>query len=334
MKLLRPAIFCCFFLLTTMGSFAQLHWVKVDSLFQPLPQSVHVFFTNAELDGRPFRAYYIIADLKDKSLQFATDTTYKRRLTPAQFFEKNNEPLLVVNTTFFSFETNQNLNLVVKNGKTVGYNRATQALKGKDTLKYAHVFSSAIGIAKNRTADVVWTYTDSSLSKPLRMQCPVPPIIDSNEYLAPQAAIYQTALVQGHSGNLRKMLKKWKVQAAVGGGPVLVQNGNIVITNNEERRFAGKAINDKHPRTAMGYTSDHKLIILAIEGRNPGAAGASLTQEAAILKSIGCIEALNLDGGGSSCMLVNGKETIVPSDKKQRAVPAVFLVSWKNSGNK
>ena len=88
----------------------------------------------------------------------------------------------------------------------------------------------------------------------------------------------------------------------------------IKITNNEEIIFAGKAINDKHPRTAMGYTKDDKLIILLIEGRNTVAHGATLGQEAQILKDLGCWEALNLDGGGSSCMLVNGKETIKPSD--------------------
>ena len=126
--------------------------------------------------------------------------------------------------------------------------------------------------------------------------------------------------------------EKWKMQTAVGGGPVLLQEGKIRITNNEELKFAGKAINDKHPRTAMGYTKDNKLIILVIEGRNPGIAeGATLTQEAQILKDLGCREALNLDGGGSSCMLVNGKETIKPSDKEgQRSVPAVFLIKQKN----
>lgn len=113
----------------------------------------------------------------------------------------------------------------------------------------------------------------------------------------------------------------------MGGGPVLLQNGEIKITNNEERKFYGKAINDKHPRTAMGYTSDGKLIILVVEGRNARAGGATLTQEARILKDLGCVEALNLDGGGSSCLLVNGKETIKPSDKGgQRAVPAVFTI--------
>ncbi|MFN9783889.1 MAG: phosphodiester glycosidase family protein, partial [Sphingobacteriales bacterium] len=39
------------------------------------------------------------------------------------------------------------------------------------------------------------------------------------------------------------------------------------------------------------------------------------------------VEALNLDGGGSSCLLVNGRETIKPSDKTgQRPVPAVLLI--------
>jgi exopolysaccharide biosynthesis protein len=120
----------------------------------------------------------------------------------------------------------------------------------------------------------------------------------------------------------------WQVQTAVGGGPVILQKGQIKITNEEERMFTGKAIEDKHPRTAMGYTKDDKLIILVIQGRFPGISeGATLTQEAQILKDIGCWEALNLDGGGSSCMLVNGIELIKPSDiQGQRPVPAVFLV--------
>ncbi len=88
---------------------------------------------------------------------------------------------------------------------------------------------------------------------------------------------------------------------------------------------------DRHPRTAMGYTKNGRLIILAIEGRRPGIAeGATLLHEATMLKDIGCWEALNLDGGGSSCLLVNGKETIKPSDKEgQRPVPAVFQVFSK-----
>ncbi|MBK6935804.1 MAG: phosphodiester glycosidase family protein [Chitinophagaceae bacterium] len=124
--------------------------------------------------------------------------------------------------------------------------------------------------------------------------------------------------------------KKWRVKTSVGGGPVLLQHGEVKITNEEEKMFTGKAINDKHPRTAMGYSKDNKLIILVVEGRNPNAGGATLTQEAQILKDLGCWEALNLDGGGSSCLLINGRETIKTSDKNgQRPVPAVFIIRQK-----
>ena len=81
----------------------------------------------------------------------------------------------------------------------------------------------------------------------------------------------------------------------------------------------------------MGYTRDGRLIVLAVQGRFPGVAeGATLAQEARILRDLGCYEALNLDGGGSSCMLINGKPTIQPSDKEgQRPVPSVFLIKLK-----
>ena len=98
----------------------------------------------------------------------------------------------------------------------------------------------------------------------------------------------------------RANFKKWKMQTAIGGGPVLLQNGKIEIFNIEELKFSGKAINDKHPRTAIGYTDDGRLLILVIQGRFPGIAeGVSLIQEANILKELGCKEAMNLDGGGS-----------------------------------
>ena len=317
-------------IVTPAVSFAQLKWQNVDSLYQPLPASVHVYFTDSPIDTAPFRAYYFIADLKDKKLDFTTDTTYQRRLTPSKFYEKNDKPLLVVNCTFFSFATNQNLNVLIKDKKLVGYNIHTIAGKGKDTLTYKHLFGSAIGISKKREADVAWLFADSSMRKAYGMQWPYGILKDSVNHHNFSFYEYQTSLVNGHQGVLIPTLSKWKMQTAVGGGPVLLQNGEIKITNNEELKFAGKAIDDKHPRTAMGYTKDKKLIILVVEGRNKIAGGSTLTQEAQIFKDLGCWEALNLDGGGSSCMLVNGKETINVSDATgQRPVPAVFIIRKK-----
>jgi exopolysaccharide biosynthesis protein len=315
----------------SISAFAQLHWQNVDSLYQPLPKSVHVYkTTDSMFDGKPNIAYYVIADLKDKKLLFDADTTYKRRLTPSQFYEKNKQPLLVVNCTFFSFETNQSLNVVVKDSKLVGYNIHSIPGRGKDTFTYKHPLRSAIGIGKKGNADVAWVYTDSSRKYPYKQISKSPLLVDSFSKfdLKPYLKAGPTPYFDYFKS---PPYFKWKMQTAVGGGPVLLQNGEIKITNEEEMMFAGKAINDKHPRTAMGYTKDGKLIILVVQGRFPTIAeGATLNHEAQILKDLGCWEALNLDGGGSSCMLVNGKETIKPSSAGvQRSVPAVFIISKK-----
>ncbi|TDH26524.1 phosphodiester glycosidase family protein [Segetibacter sp. 3557_3] len=306
---------------------AQLHWNNVDSLYQPLPAGVHVYFTDDAIEGKPNRAFYVSADLNQRSLEFVTDTTLNRRLTPSSFYTKNARPLLVVNSSFFEFVHNRNLNVVINRGRLLAYNTPI-AGRGKDTLTYTHPLVSALGISKKRTADVAWTFTDSSKRRAYAVQEIYPPIKDANQVLRLRNAGYQSSDAQQQKA---AKLKKWKMQTAVGGGPVLLQNGNVAITNNEELKFAGKGIEDKHPRTGMGYTAGGRLIIMVVEGRAPGIAeGVTLVQEAQLFKDLGCAEALNLDGGGSSCMLVNGKETIRPSDKEgQRPVPAVFMIKAK-----
>jgi exopolysaccharide biosynthesis protein len=317
-------------LTVSFSSIAQVNWKNLDSIYQPLPASVHIYRSTDSIGGKPNVIYYVIADIKDKHLNFTTDTTYKRRLTPSQFFEKDKQPLLVVNSCFFSFATNQNLNVVVRNGKLVSYNVTTIPAKGKDTLTYYHTFDGAFGISKSRTADVAWIYNDSTKKYPYASEFAIASIRDSIVNPSFDYVITNTSIVTGEGGGLEPSFKKWKMRTAVGGGPVLVQNNKVQISNNEERKFAGKAIDDRHPRTAIGYTNDNRIIILVAEGRSETASGLTLTQEATILKNLGCKEAINLDGGGSSCMLLNGKQTNSPSDKEgERPVPSVFIIEKK-----
>jgi hypothetical protein len=299
-------------------TFSQVRWVNADKAFGDLPSSMHVSVSTDSIEGMPSIAYYARVRLKDKKLQFITDSGYKRRLTPLQFFEKNNKPLLVVNGTFFDFASNRNLNILIRNGKLTAYNVHDVALRGKDSGSYYKVTSSAIGITKKRKADVAWIFSDSASKNAVAFQkTPSPWKDSSNEYTKNDFERHY-----GEDG------RRWKVKTAIGGGPVLVQDGKQLITNDEERMFTGKARHDRHPRTAMGYTADGDLIVLVVEGRNKGIAeGASLVHLANILVDLGCVEALNLDGGGSSCMLINGRQTIKPCDKEgQRAVPGVFIV--------
>ena len=109
--------------------------------------------------------------------------------------------------------------------------------------------------------------------------------------------------------------------------PVLIQKGQVRITNQEEQMFLGDKL-ELSARTAMGYTKDNRLIILVIE-KSKNAEGATLTETAQLLQSLSCLEALNLDGGKNSCMLVNGKETIQSLTGTRPEIASVFLIEKK-----
>ncbi|MEP7079416.1 MAG: phosphodiester glycosidase family protein [Ginsengibacter sp.] len=308
-------------------STAQYQWQNIDSSYTPLPKDFHVYKSIDSVDGKQNVMYYAVAPLQDKQLIFSVDTSKNRRLTPKEFYKKNGQPLLVVNGSFFSYKFNSNLNAVVKDGKLVSFNEFNIPGKRSDTLTWYHPFFGAFGISKNRKADIAWVYADSSDNYLMASQLPMQAIHDSIDRITEKEVLHQTSLVSGHYGKLTPQLKKWKMNTVVGGGPVLIQNAQVKISNNEEMKFAGKAIHDRHPRTAIGYTRDGHIIIFVSEGRSESAAGLTLPQMAKILQQLGCEEALNLDGGGSSCMIINGKKVNYPSDKgEQRSVPSVFMI--------
>jgi len=217
---------------------AQLRWQNVDAEFGSLPKGLQVFRTTDSLDGKPFIAYYAEADLSNKKLHFAADTTDGRRMTPSQFYEVNQHPAVVVNCTFFEFVHQRNLNLVVNNGRLLAYNRATINGRGKDTFTYRHVYPSAIGISKKRRADIAWTFTDTSKKHVYAMQAAVPPQKDSAERFSFERAGYYSS-IGAKNGNPNR-LRKWKMRTAVGGGPVLLQVGKYLITNNYDNRIRVK----------------------------------------------------------------------------------------------
>ena len=294
----------------------KVEWKNVSSEFNLHTNSIQAFASiSTTLNDSAFKAYYVLVNTKDPVIKMGVDTTLYRRMTPSGFYERLTGPSIVMNASFFEFKNNTNLNVLVEGGEILAFNKQDIEGKGKDSLTYTHVLSSAIGMDKKGKMDVAYTFTDSNSKYVLFQQKPMTPIKDTYSKLSMER---KKALD----------IKKWKLKWAVGGGPVLAKEGAVFITNNEEKKFAGKAIADHHPRTAMGYTKDGQLILLVVQGRMKNiAVGTTLTETAQILIDLGCVEAINLDGGGSSCLLINGKETIKPSDPTgQRPVPAVFFV--------
>ena len=108
------------------------------------------------------------------------------------------------------------------------------------------------------------------------------------------------------------------VQTALAGGPVLVQAGAV-------REW--KPPQPRHPRTALGWNATH-LFLVVVDGRQPWlSVGMTLPELADLMKRLRCRDALNLDGGGSSTLWLNGKVVNSPSDGRERAVAngLVFL---------
>src|SRR5215813_10505710 len=108
-------VFClCSFLVV--NARAQLFWDRVDTLFGNLPSSIRIFRTTDSLNGRPFIAYFLEANLKDRNLEFTAETGKGKRFTPNQYYLLEDSPIVILNGGFFSFATNQNLSLVMKDG--------------------------------------------------------------------------------------------------------------------------------------------------------------------------------------------------------------------------
>ncbi len=117
------------------------------------------------------------------------------------------------------------------------------------------------------------------------------------------------------------------VEFAIGGSDVIVMNGEVVpgVDNEYHETVA-------NPRTAVGITAQGKLIFYAVDGRNSGmSTGQRLTTTAKTLIELGCVYAMNLDGGGSTTVMArlpgNSSAELQnrPSDGVERKLGNAFL---------
>lgn len=113
----------------------------------------------------------------------------------------------------------------------------------------------------------------------------------------------------------------------VGGGVGLVKNGKTWITASTDGMANINMIVRRHPRTLAGVTKNGKLILAVVDGRAPGqTVGASFHEAASVMRWLGARDAINLDGGGSSAMVVKGKVVNRPSDGSERPVGDALLI--------
>lgn len=225
---------------------------------------------------------------------------------------------------------------------------ATHAVSGVNCPRYENylvVYNPRMGSKTNTNAygyEVTATPIDGSSVTPgttARLKVTCNPLnagsmaIPSNGYVISghgTAASWVAALKEGDEITVATTLtcdgKEYGATQAAGGQPMILSGGEVLNTQSALDHLT--ALN---PRTAIGYdAAGTKVVILVVDGRWSGhSVGVVSKVLADIMKNVGCSEAMNFDGGGSSThWAVNRGVTNHPSDGSERSVVnGVFVVS-------
>ena len=97
----------------------------------------------------------------------------------------------------------------------------------------------------------------------------------------------------------------------------MISSGPLLISGGEPETFKDVKFNtNRHPRTAVGILADGSKVFVVVDGRSSKSQGATMEEMQKIMLWLGCTDALNLDGGGSSTMVVRGRIVNHPCDNK------------------
>ena len=279
-------------------------WKNISTNFQDLPDGIRVFSGRNKL--LPLNAWYVEVDSKQAELstEIVVSNDIDRRETPGQFADRV-DAAVVVNGGYFLMHKNptEHVGLLKDNGDIIS-NSLRSMLKRE---KRYYLTRSAVSFDKAGVMDIAWiaSHNDSiyEWEQPANNR-PNEPVTE----------------IDFTKGNF------WNVEDAMQAGPVIVSNSRKNVTAVQEVFFWSK-IPDIHPRTAAGYTKNGKYIFLVVDGRQPDSRGVDLYELSILMFDLDCVEAINLDGGGSSAIVVNGSLLNKPAGfTTQREVMSAIAV--------
>lgn len=115
-------------------------------------------------------------------------------------------------------------------------------------------------------------------------------------------------------------------------GPALIENGTTISnldSVNVDKNLGNHSIQGNNPRTGVGIINPNHFVFIVVDGRSSGySRGVSLTEFAQIFKELGCTDAYNIDGGGSSTMYFMGRVVNNPlGQNKERGTSDILFIS-------
>lgn len=286
----------------------RLNWTQLSGL--SLPEAVKVYKTEDALEGRPFHAWYAQAQC-DKEVEFKVlFPGDKVTQTIDQQAENNGKCLVLINGGIFSGTHLRPIGFALYDGVQTPW----RVSEDEDQIRVDREYWSAdgklhpvsrglFGVDKDGVPGAYWSFTSEHGTVYVYDQ-PIPSTAGekvcsagSTSYPCPPAS--------------------WVPYNAVTCGPVLLKDGKCPISAEKTAKGYWKTNYElwaddiygvvQHPdRTAVGYKADGSIILLVCDGRIGASDGATTLQMAKILRGLGCIGALNLDGGGSTGMWVKG----------------------------
>lgn len=283
----------------------QMNWHEFDL---DLPNGIVIYSgTNKSM---PLNAWVATVDLNQVqiSVNVLSSTDKDRKESPLQFME-NSGARIILNGGYFlmNHQPAQHVGLLKTNGNL---EEAASPSVIRDQSRY-FINRGAFGIKNDGTVDIAWcsTKNDSIFEWDAPLQ---------NRPGLPQDSLhFQTA-------------KFWDVKEAFHAGPVLINDGKINVTVEQEA-FFNTPIAGVQPRSAIGYTKDNVLILMVVDGRQVDSRGVYLEELALLMNQFNCIEALNLDGGGSSAMVADSRLLNRPGGLTlQREIMSVIGIFYNN----
>lgn len=289
-----------------------LQWQPKEAISAKLPESISVYETATPLpDGGILNAQYVKVDLNDTLIGLSAVYS-QRKKTPKQLAAR--KAIVAINGGFFG--KTSNLSTVVNEGRWSSINvpAVTRSYQGKNTPYYPT--RGAFGVVNGR-ADVAWIYHHIEDSLIYEYPLPAPNQLGEAPLTKPSREHPTGA-------------QRWDARVAIGGAPVLVSAGKVKVTAEAELIQVNNG--KREPRSAIGYTAANEVLLVVVNGRQPDLSmGITLLELAQLMVELGAVEALNLDGGGSSCLVVNDEVINYPSDASgPRPVPSALLVHFTN----
>ena len=231
----------------------------------------------------PVRAWAVLIPSKNNKIEILVSNDDDGVETPSEIAINRNASV-VINGGYFARGQNPMRHIGLLKSNNILIEPASNSVI-RDDIRY-NINRGAFAIMKDNSVDISWASTKNdsifSWSSPFSNRPGKPTLVNYN------------------------FSKFWDVKEAVHAGPVLIHNGRINVSTEQEV-FFNSPVDGVQPRSAIGYKKNGDVIMMVVDGRQVDSRGVYLKELATLLSQFDCVEAVNLDGGGSSSLVVNGK---------------------------